>query len=98
MDDQQQDEVFMSPRDPASHLDQTSAAAAAAVWEEATKAIDGTPSGADGAAGGGQSGGGGSTDPWDVPSGAEGGGIIAELEREQANRLPEDDTPRRPAS
>ena len=27
------------------------------------------------------------------PSGAEGGGIIAELEREQANRLPEDDTP-----
>ena len=30
---------------------------------------------------------------WDAPSGGEGGGIIAEFEREQANRLPEDDTP-----
>ena len=77
MDDQQQDEVFMSPRDPASALDETSAAAAAAVWEEATKAIGESPSDADGPAGGGQSGGAGSTDAWEVPSGAGGGGIVA---------------------
>jgi len=97
MDDEQQDtEVFESPRDPASGVEDaggSAKSAAEAAWDAVTNLGDSSPSGGDGPAGGGQSGGGGSTDPWDVTSAGASGGIVDEYERQEANRLPIDDTP-----
>jgi hypothetical protein len=99
MDDiEQAAEVFESPRDPASEVDDGDGAAsigktAEEAWDAATKAQDWTPIGAEGPAQLPDTDAGGSTDPWGAPAGGEGGGIIEAFEREAVNRLPIDDTP-----
>jgi hypothetical protein len=98
--EQDQDtEVFMSPRDVASGVDDASgsiASAAEAAWDAATNAAttatDWAPIGAEGPAHLPDADG-GSPDPWGAPSAGESGGIIEAVEREAANRPAPDDTP-----